>query len=1346
VPRRPDIHSVLIIGSGPIVIGQACEFDYSGTQACKALKEEGIRVVLVNSNPATIMTDPEFADRTYIEPVVPEVIEKVLEQERRRGTVVDSVLPTLGGQTGLNCAMACHEQGIFERYGVKMLAASPESIRKAEDRLEFREAMKRIGLDVPRSGIARNWEDAQRVITDVKLPCAIRPAFTLGGTGGGFARTPEEFTEVCKRGLAYSPVHQILIEESLWGWKEFELEVMRDRADNVVVICSIENFDAMGVHTGDSITVAPAQTLTDKEYQRMRDAALAIMREIGVDTGGSNIQFAVHPRTGRQCVIEMNPRVSRSSALASKATGFPIAKIAAKLAIGYTLDEIPNDITRTTPACFEPALDYCVVKIPRWTFEKFPEADETLTTQMKSVGEGMAIGRTFKEAFQKCIRSMEIKRFGLGLDFIDKAPRHSLRRTARAAARVAQPVAVAVGAGPGGGPDAGADEAAAIDLPVGGSRSAVESVRAVAGGRSAEAPADTAEERAARWPIRDEILLDKLARPAQGRIYYIRYAFKLGWSVQRVHELSGIDPWFLENIRELVQFEEELFAASPATIRRFLGDEAAAGDQSDSGLVDLIRRAKSYGYSDVQLAHLWGVEPRRVREFGRRHGVAPSYRLVDTCAAEFAAATPYYYSTYEAPVGRWASGNVGRGADSSVQTSPHSHLPAIEDELRESGRPKVVVLGGGPNRIGQGIEFDYCCVHAAMAARELGYEAVMINSNPETVSTDYDTSDLLFFEPLTHEDVLNVCERLAAPGPAPRSPDGRDSSTPASRRVELMDVGDIVAGAPLAAIPREARRTIAEELTRMGVACAAFVLLSESWPQAPGGRRRGYTVLLPDGRCPRFIFDGGAAPTLIRVEADTRPHVNVELSSAEISAVLSRLSDRAARGPATVDAGDTRLVGVICQFGGQTPLNLAMGLKRAGVPILGTSPESIHMAEDREQFSRMLDELGLQQPPSGIARSFAEARAVADRIGYPVLVRPSYVLGGRAMEVCNSEAELRHYMARAVETAGEHPILIDRFLSDAIEVDVDAISDGERVVICGVLEHIEEAGIHSGDSAMTLPPYSLSAATVQQISYAVRLLARRIGVVGLMNVQLAIKEDDIYVLEVNPRASRTIPFIAKATGIPWAKIAAKVMLGKTLTELGVTEATARRHMSVKVSVFPFHKFPGVDVALGPEMRSTGEVMGVDERFSLAFAKAQMGASVNLPTEGRVFVSVNDRDKPFIPTVARDLIRHGFALVCTEGTARTLRAAGMKVEVVAKIREGERGPNPLELIERGEIKLVINTPARTGRHTDEGKIRAAAALHRIPIYTTITGARAAVAAIGALKRRSWDVHALQDLWT
>jgi carbamoyl-phosphate synthase large subunit len=1260
MPKRIDIQRVLIIGSGPIVIGQACEFDYSGAQACKTLREEGISVVLVNSNPATIMTDPEMADRTYIEPVTPEVIEKIIIAEHERATPIDSLLPTLGGQTGLNCAMAAHASGVLERHGVRMLAASPEAINKAEDRTAFKEAAQKIGLDVPSSRVVRNWQEAKEAMEFVGLPCALRPAFTLGGTGGGFAHTPAEFESLAKRGLRYSPISQVLIEESLWGWKEYELEVMRDRADNVVIICGIENFDPMGVHTGDSITVAPIQTLTDKEYQRMRDAAIAMIREIGVETGGANIQFGVNPRTGRMCIIEMNPRVSRSSALASKATGFPIAKIATKLAIGYTLDEIPNDITRTTPACFEPAIDYCVVKIPRWTFEKFPEADETLTTQMKSVGEAMAIGRTFKEALQKCIRSMEIKRFGLGLDDFDKWLKWKRTQLVGAGGAGFQPA--------GERPPAGAPALVGAELATVGAPSTAAAIAAgetgasvVAGSRAGEPPADEAEERANRWPLPMEVLTEKLRVPAQGRLYYIRYALKHGWTVPRVAELSGIDPWFLENIRQLIEFEQVLFEAAP-TVKLELGSlksevktdgAPSAFEESVSGcaagLDELLLKSKQWGYSDYQLSRIWNTTPDDIAALRRAANIEPVYKLVDTCAAEFEAATPYYYSTYErSPI-------TLNPADSNPRRK--SGVRA-EDEIRVTGKQKVVVLGGGPNRIGQGIEFDYCCVHAAMAARELGYEAVMINSNPETVSTDYDTSDLLFFEPLTLEDVVNICERLN--------------------------------GRPL-----------------------------------PGGQ---------DAR-PTLSNATPARPWVGQASSPPRPWVG-----------------QASSLPPGNEGGLLR--GVICQFGGQTPLNLAMGLQRAGVPIIGTSPRSIHMAEDREQFTEVLRDLGLQQPESGIARTFDQARRIGERIGYPVLVRPSFVLGGRAMEICNSPADLRYYMTHATEASGEHPVLVDRFLSDAVEVDLDAVCDGKSVVICGIMEHIEHAGVHSGDSAMSLPPNSLSAAVVAQIRFAATKLAMRLGVIGLMNVQFAIKDEDIYVLEVNPRASRTVPFVAKATGVPWARIAAKVMLGHSLREMGVTEVSARRHIAVKQSVFPFNKFPGVDVALGPEMRSTGEVMGVDEKFSIAFAKGLMAAGIDLPMSGKVFVSVNVNDRPMIPPIARELARMGYELVCTEGTARTLQAAGLKADVVRKIREtapdgsdaAANEPNPLTLIESGQIALVINTPGRTGRLTDEGRIRAAAAIHRVPIFTTIPAARAAVAAIGALKRRSWNVVAIQDLWT
>jgi carbamoyl-phosphate synthase large subunit len=1182
MPKRTDIKTILIIGSGPIVIGQACEFDYSGTQACKALREEGYRVVLVNSNPATIMTDPEFADRTYIEPVTPETIDKILAREKALGTPIDAVLPTLGGQTGLNCAVQAADQGILARYGVELIAATRDVIHKAESRVEFKKAMQNIGLDVPRSGVARTYEDAVKILEQVKLPCVIRPAFTLGGTGSGLPATMEEFEEVARRGLELSPVSEILIEESLLGWKEFELEVMRDRRDNVVIVCSIENFDPMGVHTGDSITVAPAQTLTDKEYQRMRDASIAIMREIGVETGGSNIQFAVHPETGRMCVIEMNPRVSRSSALASKATGFPIAKIAAKLAVGYTLDEIPNDITKETPASFEPTIDYCVVKIPRWAFEKFPEADETLTTQMKSVGEAMSIGRTFKEALQKGIRSMEIKRFGLGLDGNDK-----YLQTVRAG-KARGPVETI--------PDwLGEHVQLGVDYTA--------KVPALKGRRHGEALPDWKESAAQLWPIPLDVLGDKLARPCQGRLYYIRYAFKQGWSVEQVYSITSIDPWFLQNVKDLVDFEEEILALDFASAHEAIN----AGLRTEAGhLVRLLTQAKSWGYSDVQLATAWQTAPTTIRALRERLGIRPVYKLVDTCAAEFEAYTPYFYSSYESPM---------IVLDESVAAGGPAHVLKRllwDDEIRVPDKPTIIILGGGPNRIGQGIEFDYCCVHAVMAARDSGCAAIMINSNPETVSTDYDTADLLFFEPLTLEDVLNICQRY-------------------------------------------------------------------------------------------------------------------------------------------VQAGV--LKGVVVQFGGQTPLNLAQGLKDAGIPIIGTSPESINLAEDRKAFNLLIEELGLMQPAGGIAYDLDEAGKVAAELGYPVLVRPSYVLGGRAMEVCNNQTDLVRYMKRAMEatdrtsvTGKQHAVLIDKFLMVATEVDVDAVCDGKRCVVAGVMEHIEEAGIHSGDSACALPPYSLSPAVVDEIKRQTMELALKIGVCGLMNVQYAVKDGQVYVLEVNPRASRTVPFVSKATGVPWAKVGTRVMLGETLddilAEYNLSDTPRPDHTSVKESVFPFNKFPGVDVVLGPEMRSTGEVMGIDRQFGIAYAKSQIAAGGSLPTGGTVFISVNDSDKPLIAPIARQLADLGFNIIATAGTHKVLEGAGVPSQLIPKIIEGRR-PNMLDMIVARTVQLLINTPTNKGRHTDEGRIRAAATIHNVPIVTTITGARAAVAAIRSLRHGSWDVRALQD---
>jgi carbamoyl-phosphate synthase large subunit len=1145
MPRRDDLKTIMLIGSGPIVIGQGCEFDYSGTQACKALREEGYRIVLVNSNPATIMTDPEFADRTYIEPITPDAVAKIIERERP-----DALLPTLGGQTGLNTAVAVADNGTLAKFGVEMIGATREVIHRAEDRTEFKNICLGIGLDVPRSGVAHNMEQARQIAQDVGLPVCIRPAYTLGGTGGGFAFNREEFEVIAARGLEYSPISEVLIEESVLGWKEYELEVMRDKADNVVIVCSIENFDPMGVHTGDSITVAPAQTLTDKEYQLMRDAAIAIIRAIGVETGGSNIQFAVDPVTGRMIVVEMNPRVSRSSALASKATGFPIAKIAAKLAVGYTLDELRNDITRETPACFEPTIDYVVTKIPRWTFEKFPDADETLTTQMKSVGEAMSIGRTFKESLQKGIRSMEVKRFGLGLDGSDKW--HNARNCGL---RIA---------------DCGLGEAKPDPGP--------------------SAPQNGSPGPDIEWPIEEGKLTRKLSIPSQGRLYYIRYAFKLGWSVDKVYDLCKIDKWFLEQIRQLVEFEAELVAAGTA-------------DAADDGL---FRQAKQWGYSDVQLATVWKTTPEAIRVRRNALGVEPVYKLVDTCAAEFEAYTPYYYSTYESPITRVDLAEAS-GADNPQSAIRNPQF--VDDEVRVTDRRKIVILGGGPNRIGQGIEFDYCCVHAAFAARELGYEAVMVNSNPETVSTDYDTSDMLFFEPLTQEDVLNICERLN--------------------------------GKPLG---------------------------------EPGGL----------------------------------------------------------------------LHGVIVQFGGQTPLNLARGLEECKVPIIGTSPESIDLAEDRKRFADILDELKLKCPPGGTAFSVEQARKVAERIGYPVLVRPSYVLGGRAMEIVSDQQQLDTYMAKAVDASmvgRSHPILVDKFLDNATEVDVDCIADfgprpdggrekNPRAVVCGVMEHIEQAGIHSGDSACALPPFCLPAKVVREIERQTRLLAERLGVRGLMNIQFAVKDAEVFILEVNPRASRTVPFVSKATGVPWAKLAAKVMAGLSMDELGVAEAPRPRQTSVKESVFPFTKFPGVDVILGPEMRSTGEVMGIDMSFGVAFAKSQMAAGMALPTEGTVFLSVCDGDKPDIVGVAQQLAAMGFKLVATNGTHKVLSGVGVRVQLVPKLAEGR--PNIADMITNRQINLLINTPTRRGPATDEGKIRALATIHNIALVTTMTAAHAAVTGIAALR--------------
>jgi carbamoyl-phosphate synthase large subunit len=1078
VPRRDDIQKILLIGSGPIIIGQACEFDYSGTQACKALREEGYEVVLVNSNPATIMTDPGTADRTYIEPLTWEIVAKVIEIERP-----DALLPTLGGQTALNLGMELSKHGVLEKYGVEMIGATPSAIAKAEDRALFKVAMESIGLEVCRGRTVETLEEARRGVQEIGLPCVIRPSFTMGGSGSGIAYNRDEFDQMVSRGLDLSPVTQVLIEESILGWKEYEMEVMRDADDNVVIICSIENFDPTGVHTGDSITVAPAQTLTDKEYQRMRDASMAVIREIGVETGGSNIQFATNPQTGRMIVIEMNPRVSRSSALASKATGFPIAKIAAKLAVGYRLHELANDITRETKACFEPTIDYVVTKIPRFAFEKFPEADSKLTTQMKSVGETMAIGRTFKESFQKALRGLEVGSFGFGCD----------------------------------GKDLWGTE---------------------------------------KEPSRDEIRV-KLAIPSAERVWYLRYAFKCGMSIEEIYELTSIDPWFLDNLQEIVELEEQL---------RAIGSLAAVS-------TELLREAKQAGFSDRQLATVLCSTEIDVRADRKRRGIVATFKSVDTCAAEFEAYTPYYYSTYE----------------DEDETPP-----------KPVGGKRIMILGGGPNRIGQGIEFDYCCCHASFALRELGIESIMVNSNPETVSTDYDTSDLLFFEPLTTEDVLNICDRVQ-----------------------------------------------------------------------------------PDG--------------------------------------------------------------VIVQFGGQTPLNLARALSNAGVPIIGTSVDTIEDAEDREKFQRLLNRLGLKQPANGIARTMAQARAEAAKIGFPNLVRPSFVLGGRAMAICYDNAQLEQFVAEAFVVSQGQPVLIDRFLEDAIEVDVDALSDGQRTIVAGVMEHIEEAGVHSGDSACAIPPYSLAGPVIAEICEATCKLARHLQVKGLMNIQFAVKTEEgrqnVYVLEVNPRASRTVPFVSKATGMPVAKIAAKIMAGVSLAEQGIDSAPVPTHVSVKESVFPFAKFSGVDIVLGPEMKSTGEVMGTSERFSIAFAKSQLAAGVLLPSHGTIFISVTQRDKKHLHRFGRHLADLGFKLLATEGTARRLQEDGIEVTRVKKLQEGH--PNLLDYLINGGVQLIINTPNGKGARTDEGRIRAAAVLHGVPCITTIPAADAVVRAMAALREEDMTVQALQD---
>ena len=1328
MPRNNELKKILLIGSGPIVIGQGCEFDYSGVQACKALREEGYKVVLVNSNPATIMTDPEFADRTYVEPITPEVIEAIMEREKP-----DAILPTLGGQTALNAAMELNRNGALARHAVKLIGANAQAIAKGEDRQLFKEAMLRIGLDVPRSGIARSLADLDRIVAEIgTFPLIIRPAFTLGGTGGGIAYNREELDEIASRGLDLSPVREVLIEESLVGWKEFEMEVMRDRMDNCVVVCSIENFDPMGVHTGDSITVAPVQTLTDKEYQMMRDAAFAVIREIGVETGGSNIQFAVHPETGRMVVIEMNPRVSRSSALASKATGFPIAKIAAKLAVGYTLDEIKNDITRETPACFEPTIDYCVVKVPRFTFEKFPQADATLTTRMKSVGEAMAIGRTFKEALQKALRSLEIKRFGLLGDGADKDVDVETLRLKLAIPNAGRIFYIAQAFQKGASIDE-VYELTKIDRWfLRNLQQIVEEARQAANLRdgSGRMPELRAQTPAAAQRVRNTGFQPVLSRklPActvtfrgfdpYGEIterprnlphheqsqatYFV--TFRLAdsvpqtllqqwreeqdawlkfhpkpwdWKTEREYQRRFVeererwfdrghgscvlrDPtaakivsealrffdgeryhldafvvmpnhvhalvqpitnnslseilhtwksfsaneinratggrekvWMHESYDHIVRDWEELLnwrryiAANPEKARLrdtefvleqkhiFVPDEPMpqAGSMRDqSGRMPELRRerflrAKKFGFSDRQLAVANDATGTEIRAIRKSLGVIPTYRLVDTCAAEFEAYTPYYYSTY-----------------------------GDENERRESDKRKIMILGGGPNRIGQGIEFDYCCVHAAFALRELGFETIMVNSNPETVSTDYDTSDKLYFEPLTLEDVLNI-----------------------------------------------------------------------------------YDQEQPEG--------------------------------------------------------------VVVQFGGQTPLNLASGLKAAGVPILGTQTESIETAEDRQLFAAMLDKLGLRQTPNGSATSTKEAVAIARKIGYPVLVRPSFVLGGRAMELVYTETDLRRYMTNAIEVTPNRPVLIDRFLEDAIEVDVDCISDGETTVIGAIMEHIEEAGIHSGDSACVVPTFSLSQKVLEEISSATKAMARELNVRGLMNVQFAVKEDEVYVLEVNPRASRTVPFVSKAIGVPLAKLAAKVMTGKSLRELGFTKEIVPKHFSVKEAVFPFLRYEGLDISLGPEMKSTGEVMGVDVDLGLAYAKSQMAAPPPLPKGGRVFVSVKDADKEAIIPVAREFLELGFEIVSTSGTAEALSNAKIKVTKVFKIHEGR--PNVLDRIKNGDINFIINTPSGKIPREHEVVIRNAALAAKIPIMTTVRAALASANGIRSLQKRKVQVRSLQE---
>jgi carbamoyl-phosphate synthase large subunit len=1097
LPKRADIEKILLIGSGPIIIGQACEFDYSGTQACKALREEGYKVVLVNSNPATIMTDPDMADAIYIEPLTVDILKMIIKREKP-----DALIPTMGGQTALNLAVELSDKGILDKYGVELIGAKLDAIKKAEDRELFREAMKKIGLEVPRSAYVGSLKAGLNAIEDIGFPAILRPSFTLGGTGGGIAYNLEEYKELLERGLKLSPVKQVLVEESVLGWKEYELEVMRDGKDNVVIICSIENFDPMGVHTGDSITIAPAQTLTDKEYQRMRDASIAIIREIGVDTGGSNIQFALNPENGKMVVIEMNPRVSRSSALASKATGFPIAKIAAKLAIGLTLDEIPNDITRETPASFEPTIDYVVTKIPRFAFEKFPEADPTLTTQMKSVGEVMSIGRTFKESLQKAIRSLEIGSYGLDNIHADI-----------------------------------------------------------------------------------NVIKSKLKTPNAERIWYIAQALREGMSIHEIYELTRIDPWFLNNIKQIVDVEENI-------------KDYAKGIKKEKSLSlapylipkELFIEAKRYGFSDIRIAELLHSSEVDIRHLRKQYNLHAVYKMVDTCGAEFAAYTPYLYSTYEVPFY-----SIKGSEHQSIKVS-HGYSDTAESEANPGDRKKVIILGSGPNRIGQGIEFDYCCVHAVFALKELGYEAIMVNCNPETVSTDYDTSDRLYFEPLTIEDVLNIIET-------------------------------------------------------------------------------------------------------------------------------------------------EKPVGVIVQFGGQTPLKLAVPLEKEGIRILGTSPDSIDRAEDRKRFRELLNKLNLKQAESDTAMSVEEAILAADKIGYPVMVRPSYVLGGRAMEIVYDEKSLKEYMKRAVKASPEYPVLIDKYLEDAIEVDVDAISDGHDVVIGGVMEHIEQAGIHSGDSACSLPPNSLNPEIIEEIKMQTKALATELNVIGLMNVQFAVKNRDIYILEVNPRASRTVPFVGKATGMPLAKIAAKLMVGKTLKELKLVKEREIKHVAVKEAVFPFDRFHGVDTILGPEMKSTGEVMGIDRDFGHAFGKSQTSSGNKIPLSGKIFISLKDKDKPASVQIVKKLLELGFSVIATRGTAKYLKDQGLEVEVVNKVIEGR--PHIVDLIKNREIHFVINTVSGAQAQKDSFSIRQSALQYKVPFTTTMSGALAAIDAIEMLKRKRVNIKSIQE---